>query len=69
MSLETNPFINRPQHKHGAVPFDDIKMEHFIPAVDHAISEAEKALESIKNNSDTPTFENTAIPMESSSEL
>ena len=50
MSLENNPFINRPQHKHGAVPFDAIKLEHFIPALDYAIAEAEKNLESIKSN-------------------
>ena len=69
MSLENNPFINRPKYKHGAVPFDDIKLEHFIPALDHAITEAEKTLESIKNNSDAPTFDNTALPLESSTEL
>ena len=50
MSLKNNPFINRPKHKHGAVPFDDIKLEHFIPALDYAIAEAENTLESIKSN-------------------
>ena len=64
MSLDKNPLINRPQHKHGAVPFDDIKLEHFIPALDYAISEAEKTLESIKSNPESPTFENTALQME-----
>ena len=69
MSLETNPFINSPQYKYGAVPFDYIKMEHFIPALDHAITEAKKTLESIKNNFEPPTFDNTVIPMESGTEL
>ena len=69
MSLKNNPFINRPKHKHGAVPFDDIKLEHFIPALDYAITEAEKNLESIKNNAESPTFDNTALPMESGAEL
>ena len=69
MSLENNPFVNKLQHKHGAVPFDTIKLKHFIPALNHAIAEAEKNLESIKNNSDPPTFENTALPMESGTEL
>ena len=50
MSLENNPFINKPQLKHRAIPFDDIKLEHFIPALDYAISKAEKNLEFIKNN-------------------
>ena len=48
MSLKKNPFINRPQHKHGAVPFDDIKLEHFIPALDYALAEAEKPQDEIK---------------------
>jgi len=69
MSLDNNPFINRPQFKHGAVPFDDIKLEHFIPALDYAIAEAEKNLESIKNNPESPTFDNTALKMESGTEL
>ena len=50
MSLENNPFINWPQLKHGAVPFDNIKLEHYIPALDHAIAEAEKTLKSIINH-------------------
>ena len=48
MSLKNNPFINRPKYKHGAVPFDDIKQEHFIPALDYAIREAKNKLEEIK---------------------
>jgi len=69
MSLKNNPFINRPKHKHGAVPFDDIKLEHFIPALDYAIAEAENTLESIKSNPESPTFDNTALKMESGTEL
>ncbi len=69
MSRDNNPFINRPKHKHGAVPFDVIKLGHFIPALDHAISEAEKTLESIKSNPESPTFDNTALKMESGTEL
>ena len=48
MSLKNNPFINRPKHKHGAVPFDNIKQEHFIPALDYAIQEAKHKLEEVK---------------------
>ena len=69
MSLKNNPFINKPKHKYHAVPFDDIKLEHFIPALDYAIAEAEKTLESIKNNPKSPTFDNTTLSMESGTEL
>ena len=50
MSLKNNPFINRPKYKHGAVPFNDIELEHFIPALDYAITKAEKNLEFIIKN-------------------
>ena len=69
MSLKNNPFINRQKHKHGAVPFDDIKQEHFIPALDYAIREAKNKLEEVIKNPKSPTFENTALPMETCDEL
>ena len=69
MSIENNPLVKQSPHKYGAVPFDEIKQEHFIPALDYAIAEAEKTLESIKNNPDTPTFDNTSLPMENGTEL
>ena len=43
--MGNNPLTNHSNHKHGAVPFDDIKLEHFIPALDYAIEEAEKSME------------------------
>ena len=30
--MNNNPLINRPKHKHGAIDFDAIKLEHFMPA-------------------------------------
>ena len=69
MELLKNPFINKPEYKHGAVPFDAIKQEHYIPALDYAIKLAEEKLDEIKNNSNTPTFKNTSLPLETSNEL
>ena len=69
MSLKNNPFINRSQHKHGAVPFDEIKLEHFTPALDYALEESVRSLELIKNSSGNPTFDNTVLPMENGTEL
>ena len=56
MSLGNNPFINKPKYKYGAIPFDVIKQEHFIPALDYSIETAEKNLESINNLCDLPTI-------------
>jgi Zn-dependent oligopeptidase len=51
------------------VPFNEIKQEHFIPALEYAIKKAEKTLDEVKTNTDTATFENMALPMETCSEL
>ena len=69
MSIENNPLVKQSPHKYGAVSFDEIKQEHFIPALEYAIKDAEKILDEVKNNTDAPTFENTALPMETCSEL
>ena len=67
--MNNNPLINRPKHKHGAIDFNAIKLEHFMPALNHAIEEAERNLQQVKNNPSQPNFKNTLIPMETSSEL
>ena len=51
------------------MPFNEIKQEHFIPALEYAIKDAEKILDEVKNNTDAANFENTALPMETCSEL
>ena len=69
MSIENNPLVKHSPYKYGAVPFNEIKLEHFIPALEYAIQYAERMLDEVKNNTATPTFENTALPMETCSEL
>lgn len=43
-----NPLLEKPQGKHGAYPFDQIKPEHFLPALEAAIEDARKGLEEYK---------------------
>lgn len=69
MSLKSNPFINGSENKHGAPSFNDIKPEHYIPAIEYAINKAENILETVKNNPETPTFDNTVLTMETCTEL
>jgi len=52
-----------------AVPFDQIKPEHFLPALGEAIKEAKKNIEQIKKNPATPDFNNTLVALETASEL
>lgn len=59
------PFTNNDQ----AVPFDLIKVEHYIPAIEEAIRVAKENVASIKATPATPYFENTVVALEAASEL
>ncbi len=70
---EQNPFLVFNQNKSfstrdEAIPFDQIKTEHFLPAARFAIDEARKNISVIKNKSETD-FENTILALETASEL
>lgn len=45
-----NPLLQKPQAAHGAYPFDIIKPEHFLPALEAAMETARKGLEDFKKN-------------------
>ena len=65
----TNPLLqitNLPNH---APAFDQIKNEHYLPALEEAIKEARLNIEAIKNNPDSPNFENTIVALETASEM
>lgn len=67
--LTTNPLLSEFKLPHNATPFDLIKVEHFLPAVEEAIVIAQKNLQKIISNSEPPNFENTILALETSSEL
>ena len=64
----TNPFLEKNQQPYNSVPFDDIKAEHFLPAIKHYIEHARTNINTICQNSETPTFENTILALEISQE-
>lgn len=64
-----NPLLQKFDARHEAPPFDRIKEEHYLPAVEAAIAEARANIEKIKANPENPTFENTIEAMEHASEL
>ena len=45
-----NPLLEKPRAAHGAYPFDIIKTEHFLPALETAIETARRGLEEYKKN-------------------
>ena len=69
MDIKSNPLVKKSPHRYGAIPFDQIKQEHFLPAFKYAIEDAEQKLKEIKNNNDEPSFENTSLAMETCTEL
>ena len=58
-NLESNPLLNGERRPFGAVPYDRITLEHFVPAVEECIRKEEVAIEAICNDSEKATFENT----------
>lgn len=48
-----NPLLETPTAAHGAYPFDRIKPEHFIPALNAAIETAKRKLEQYKQDART----------------
>jgi Zn-dependent oligopeptidase len=64
MSLTNNPLIDRNKvGKHEAFPFDQFKLEHYLPAFETAVESAKKAIEEIKNSDKEATFDNTILAM------
>ena len=45
-------------------PFQQIKSEHYKPAIKKAIALAKAEIDQIVNNTDTPTFENTTVALD-----
>ena len=54
-----NPLLAPYNTPFGAVPYDLITLNDFIPAVKECIKEEEKAIERICNDNGAATFENT----------
>ena len=64
-----NPFLQDWDTPYGIPPYDQIKIEDYIPAIQAGIAEQNANIEAITNNPDAPTFENTIAPLELSSPI
>ena len=63
----TNILLQKSSLKDEAIPFDQIKVDDYLPALDAAIAEAKKNIEAIKAQKEI-TFENTILGLEQASE-
>lgn len=63
--MQDNPLLrNENTHRLKAIPFHEIKLEHFLPAFEEALKIARAEFEVLKNNPEAPTFENTILAMD-----
>lgn len=61
---QNNPLLGDFTTPHNAPPFDKIKNEHYLPALEAGIKQGEQEIAAIKNNAEAPTFENTIVALD-----
>ena len=54
-----NPLLAEPENPYGIPAFDQIKLEHYMPAFEEAIRQQKAEVAAIINNQEEPTFQNT----------
>src|SRR5690606_37981424 len=64
-----NPLLQKFDTPYGTPPFDLIKNEHFLPAIQEAINAGKEDIKKITNNKAAPDFENTIEALEGSGSL
>src|SRR5665648_557081 len=64
-----NPFFREYKTPFQVPPFDEIKLEHFLPAIEAGIIQHNLEIEAIIKSSETPDFKNTILPFDNSGEL
>jgi len=66
---QPNPFLQPYSTVYEIPPFEQIRNEHFVPAVKAGLEEQRANIAAIVNNPDAPTFENTILPLENLSPI
>jgi Zn-dependent oligopeptidases len=59
-----NPFFTSYKTPHQTLPFDKVRIEHFMPAFEKAFSLEDSDILKITKNQEAPTFENTILALE-----
>ena len=66
---EKNPFLTEWDTPYGIPPYEEIEVGDYIPAIQKGIEQQNAEIEAITSNPDTPTFENTIVPLELSGDI
>jgi peptidyl-dipeptidase Dcp len=64
-----NPFFKEWTTTFGVPPFDEIKVEHFVPAISEGIAQQQAEIDAIVANNEEPNFENTIYALDKSGQL
>jgi peptidyl-dipeptidase Dcp len=64
-----NPFFKEWATPFGVPPFDEIKIEHYLPAIKEGIKQQQSEIEAIISNRNEPDFENTILAFDKSGRL
>jgi len=64
-----NPFFAEWDTPFQVPPFEEIKIEHYMPAFEEGIDQEKAEIDAIVNNAEAPTFENTIVEMEKTGKL
>jgi peptidyl-dipeptidase Dcp len=62
----SNPLLTEWKTVQQTPPFNEIRHEHFVPAIDQLLADARKETEAVINNPEAPTFKNTIVAVEES---
>ncbi|RUT79841.1 M3 family metallopeptidase [Ancylomarina longa] len=62
--MNTNPLLEDFNTLYESVPFEKIKLEHYMPAFEKSIEVARKEIDQITENTSEPDFENTIEALE-----
>ncbi|HCY42965.1 MAG TPA: peptidase M3 [Prolixibacteraceae bacterium] len=65
----SNPFFSEYKTPHQVPPFNEIKMEHYLPAIEEGISEQVAEIKTITDNKEEANFDNTILAFDLSGDL
>ena len=68
-NTRVNPFLTEWDTPYGIPPYEQIQPSDYIPAVKAGIEQQMAEIDAITANPDTPTFENTIVPLELSGRI
>jgi peptidyl-dipeptidase Dcp len=68
-NVADNPLLTESSLPYHVPPFDKIKDEHFVPAIEAGMRDQLKEVEVLANDSEKPTFDNTIVALERTGRL